>query len=199
MFKELLTQLRTGLILMILLTLITGLIYPLLVTGLAQLFFPWQSNGSLIKKEGKFIGSRWIGQRFSDPGYFMGRPSATTPFSYNGASSSGSNSGPSNRVFLETVKARSAQLKPYTSLNHPFIPVDLVTASASGLDPEISPEAAFFQVSRIATVRKIPENEIAALIHRQIQQRTFGILGEPRVNVLQLNLALMQWDASHGR
>ncbi len=130
---------------------------------------------------------------------FMGRPSMTTPFPYNGASSSGSNSGPSNLVFLTTVKTRAAQLKPFTSTINRLIPVDLVTASGSGLDPEISPEAAFFQVSRIASTRKVPENEIATLISSHIKQRTFGILGEPRVNVLQLNLALDRLEGSHGR
>ena len=195
MFKEVLGQIKTAFILLALMTLITGLLYPLVVTALAALFFPWQANGSLIEQNGKPIGSLLIGQNFTSANYFWGRPSATTPFPYNGKASSGSNSGPSNLVFLETVKERVGHLKQIESQNSLSIPVDLVTASGSGLDPDISPLAAFYQASRIAAARNIPKTEIQALIQRQIKNRTYGLLGEPRVNVLQLNLALdnLKW------
>ena len=189
MVKNAITQLKTAFILLVLMTLLTGLVYPLMVTGLAQLFFPWQANGSFIEKEGKKIGSLLIGQQFSSANYFWGRPSATVPFPYNGAFSSGSNSGPSNTRFLQTVDERVNELKK-ANPNNALIPVDLVTASASGLDPDISPYAALYQASRIAMARNIPEEKIQTLIKRHIKTRTFALLGEPRVNVLQLNLAL---------
>ncbi len=190
MFKEAISQMKTAFILLVLLTMLTGLLYPLAVTALAQFFFPWQANGSLLERNGKKIGSLLIGQNFSSPIYFWGRPSATHPFPYNGEASSGSNSGPSNLDFLATVQERVSSLKELDLENNQLIPVDLVTASGSGLDPDISPFAAFYQVSRIASARHIPKEEVYALIERQIIKRTFILLGEPRVNVLQLNLAL---------
>jgi K+-transporting ATPase ATPase C chain len=195
MFKEAMSQMKTAFILLVFLTVITGLLYPLLVTALAQFFFPWQANGSLIEKDGKKIGSLLIGQEFASPLYFWGRPSATSPFPYNGEASSGSNSGPSNLDFLAVVKGRIDYLNTVDVKKNQLIPVDLVTASGSGLDPDISPLAAFYQVSRIATARHIPEKEINALINHKIKKRTFALLGEPRVNVLQLNLALddLKW------
>lgn len=189
MFKEALSQIKTAAILLVILTLLTGLLYPLAVTALAQLLFSEKANGSLIKQEGKTIGSLFIGQSFSSPEYFWSRPSATSPFPYNGAASSGSNSGPTNPVFLKTVQDRILLLKKFHAPDN-FIPVDLVTASGSGLDPEISPLAAFYQVSRIAKARQIPEKELQQLIASQIKSRSWFFSGEPRVNVLQLNLAL---------
>ena len=195
MFKEMVSQLKTAFILLILLTIITGLLYPLAVTALAQLFFPWEANGSIIESDGKKIGSLLIGQDFSSPMYFWSRPSATAPFPYNGEASSGSNSGPSNPDFLALVQERVSYLKNSDPNNQQLIPVDLVTASGSGLDPEISPFAAFYQVSRIANARSIPEKQIHALVESQIQKRTFDLFGEPRINVLQLNIALdgLKW------
>ncbi len=183
-------QLRTSLILIILFTLITGLIYPALIAGIAQVFFSWQANGSLIKQNEKFVGSALIGQYFSDPKYFWGRPSATTPFPNNAASSLGSNLGPFNPVLFTTVKNRIDTLHGADPQNQHSIPVDLVTASGSGVDPDISPLAAFYQVPRIAKARNLPESQIQQLVQNSIQNRFLGILGEPRVNVLALNLAL---------
>lgn len=199
MIKEAIKQMKTAIMLLILLTIITGLIYPLVITGFAQLLFPAQANGSLIEQNGQVIGSRLIGQSFSSQAYFWGRPSATSPTPYNGQASSGSNSGPSNPIFLTTVKNRVAQLKQFDSQNNKPIPVDLVTASGSGLDPEISPYAAFYQIARIAQSRHIPEKELQTLIENQIKNRTWGLLGEPRINVLQLNLALDNLRTSDGR
>lgn len=170
------------------LTILTGLLYPFSITGIAQLLFPEKANGSLIQQGDTMIGSRFIGQAFSSPRYFWGRPSATHPYPYNGASSSGSNFGPTNPNFLAIVKERTQRFM--TAHHHHIIPVDLVTASGSGLDPEISPQAAFYQVTRIAKVRNMPESDIHTLIQQHIQPRTLGFLGEPRVNVLELNLAL---------
>lgn len=195
MFKAVVGQLKTGIILLVLMTLLTGFLYPLVVTALAELFFPWQANGSLIEYNGKTIGSVLIGQQFTSANYFWGRPSATSPFPYNGKASSGSNSGPSNPVFLKMVGERVNHLKQSDPSPSPLVPVDLVTASGSGLDPDISPVAALYQVSRIAAVRNRPTAELQALIVRHIKHSTFGLLGEPRVNVLQLNLALddLKW------
>ncbi|WED44571.1 potassium-transporting ATPase subunit KdpC [Legionella cardiaca] len=192
-----LKDLKTAFVLLILITVITGLIYPLAVTAFAQLFFPWKANGSLMKQDEKVIGSLLIGQSFDAPQYFWGRPSATSPFPYNSASSSGSNMGPSNPAFLATVKERIAHLKEYDSLKERLIPVDLVTASGSGLDPEISPLAAFYQVPRIAKARNIPEKDIEIIINRLIKNRTFFVLGEPRINVLELNMALDLARSAH--
>jgi potassium-transporting ATPase KdpC subunit len=186
---------KTACILLILLTFLTGLIYPVLVTGLAQLLFPWQANGSLLTKNNQRIGSTLIGQSFTDPKYFWGRPSATTPFPYNAENSSGSNIGPSNPNFLVAVKGRIQVLHQADPQNQYLIPIDLVTASGSGLDPEISPLAAFYQVSRIAKARGLAEKDISILIRHLIINRTLRILGEPRVNVLALNLALDELPA----
>ena len=183
-------QIKTAFILLMIFTLLTGLIYPGVITSLAQILFPWQANGSLVKKNGNNIGSQLIGQSFTDAKYFWGRPSATTPFPYNAANSGGSNSGPNNPDFLKTVQDRVIHLQQADLQNYDLIPVGLVTASASGLDPEISPLAAFYQVPRIAKARKIPESEITALVQSLIKERPLKILGEPRVNVLLLNLAL---------
>jgi K+-transporting ATPase ATPase C chain len=195
MFKEIFEQIKIASAMVLLFTLLTGILYPAVVTGLAQVFFPWRANGSLLANKGIIIGSELIGQSFSDPQYFWGRPSATTPFPYNGESSSGSNLGPSNPAFLNLVKSRMMDL----SQSATEIPVDLVTASGSGLDPEISPWAAYFQVPRIAKVRKMSEKELQELIKTHIQNRTFGLLGEPRVNVLLLNLALDNRESSHAK
>ena len=190
MFKEALKQMTVAIRLLILLTIITGFVYPIVVTGLAQWLFPKQANGSLIEKNGQLMGSLFIGQSFTSPNYFWGRPSETVPYPYNGAASLGSNSGPSNHDFLTTVEARIQHLKSFNEQTNDLIPVDLVTASASGLDPEISPFAAFYQVTRVAKARHLPEVQVNALVQRQIKGRSWGLLGEPRINVLQLNLAL---------
>lgn len=183
-------QLRPALTMLLLLTVLTGLLYPLAVTGLAQLFFPDQANGSLIGQDGKVVGSKLIGQYFEKPEYFWGRPSATTPFPYNAAASGGSNLGPTNPVLLEAVKARVAALRALDPGNDLTIPVDLVTASGSGLDPHISPAAALYQAKRVARARGLDENSVLTLVSKHTEGRQFGLLGEPRVNVLDLNLAL---------
>ena len=171
-------------------TVITGVIYPLIVTGAAQLVFPRQANGSLLVNNGKTVGSSLIGQSFSSPKYFWARPSATSPMPYNAANSSGSNLGPLNPALTENVKARITQLKAADAASKQAVPVDLVTASGSGLDPDISPAAAEYQVSRVAKTRNIDESEVRKLIAEYTRDRQLGILGEPRVNVLELNLAL---------
>jgi K+-transporting ATPase ATPase C chain len=192
------TQLRPAVMVLVLMTLLTGLAYPLLVTGLAQAFFPRQANGSLIVSDGRPVGSELIGQPFEDPGYFWGRLSATGTFPYNAfnaenlTASSGSNYGPLNPALLEAVKARIDSLRQADPGNTSPIPVDLVTASGSGLDPDISPAAALYQVPRVAHVRGLSEDAVRALVEQHIQPRQLGFLGEPRVNVLELNLALDQ-------
>jgi K+-transporting ATPase ATPase C chain len=183
-------QLRIALISLGLLTVITGIIYPLVVTGIAQVFFHHQANGSLIEANGKSLGSELIGQPFSDPRYFWGRLSATVAFPYDAASSSGSNYGPTNPALQEAIQARIDALKAVDPDNNEPIPVDLVTFSASGLDPDISIAAANYQVPRVARYRGLSEEQVYALVSRFTEGRQFGILGEPRVNVLQLNLAL---------
>lgn len=190
MFRDILGQIKTACILLILMTLLTGLMYPLLVTGFGQFLLPWQANGSLLEHHGKYIGSALIGQSFSSPGLFMGRPSATHPVPYNGSASSGSNLGPLNPVLLEAVRARVERLKALDAGNTLPVPVELVTASGSGLDPEISPAAALYQIPRIARARNVSEASLVALVEHYIQGRSFYLLGEPRVNVLRLNLAL---------
>ncbi len=184
------TQIRPALIAILIFTLITGVIYPLVVTGIAQLVFPRQANGSLIVRNGQTVGSELIGQSFDDPKYFWGRPSATSPFPYNAAASSGSNLGPGNPALLEAVQTRVATLKAADPTNTQPIPVDLVTASASGLDPHISLAAAIYQVPRVARVRGLSEAVVRALVNQVTEVRQFGFLGEPGVNVLKLNLAL---------
>ena len=183
-------QFRPAILSLILLTLITGVFYPLMVTGLAQLAFPRQANGSLIVREGGTAGSELIGQSFDDPKYFWGRLSATPGFPNNAASSSGSNFGPSNPALKTAVEARIAALLAADPGNTQPIPVDLVTASASGLDPDISLAAALYQVSRVARIRGMSESAVMALVERCTEGRQLGFLGEPRVNVLLLNLAL---------
>lgn len=171
-------------------TLLLGIVYPAASTAIIQLLFPHAANGSLITIGGKPIGSELIGQNFTDAKYFWGRPSATSPVPYNAAASSGSNLGVSNPVLTDAIKARIAVLKAAGPENTTPIPVDLVTASASGLDPHISPAAALYQISRVAKSRNIPEDTIRKFVNSHTEGRQFGILGEPRVNVLKLNLAL---------
>jgi len=184
------TQLRPALVLLAALTLITGLLYPLVVTGVAQVLFPRQANGSLILLDGRPVGSSLIGQPFDAPKYFWGRPSATAPFPYNAAASSGSNLGPTNDVLIKVVQARVHALKTADPDNSLSLPVDLVTASGSGLDPHISPASAAYQVRRIAHARGMEEDMVRQLVSQHTEGRQLGILGEPRVNVLALNLAL---------
>jgi K+-transporting ATPase ATPase C chain len=181
--------LRPALVILALLTLVTGVAYPLLVTGLAQAAFPSQANGSLLKQGDKVIGSSLIGQQFESPGHFWSRLSATAP-AYNAAASSGSNLGPLNPAFHDAVKARAEALRAADPGNTAPIPVDLVTASGSGLDPHISPAAAYYQVSRVAKARHLDEARVKALVDAHVEGRELGVLGEPVVNVLLLNLAL---------
>ncbi len=183
-------QLRPALVAFVAFSIITGLLYPLAVTGIAQIIFPQQANGSLIVQNGKVVGSSLIGQPFDDPKYFWGRLSATSPYPYNAAASSGSNLGPTNPALVDEVQARIDALHTADPNNTTPIPVDLVTSSGSGLDPNISPAAAEYQVARVARARGMSEDAVRRLVAQNTQGRTFGFLGEPRVNVLQLNLAL---------
>ena len=196
MLIEYFKQMKMAFILLVLFTLLTGLIYPVLVTAIAQILFPWQTNGSLIIQENKIIGSQLIGQSFTDNRYFWGRPSATTPFPYNGLNSSGSNLGPMNPDLLKTVKNRITILHQVDPSNLSPIPIDLVTASGSGLDPDISPYAALYQIPRIAKARGLSELQLKKLIDDCTTPRAFGILGEPRINVFFLNLALDNLEKS---
>jgi K+-transporting ATPase ATPase C chain len=181
---------RPALSLFAALSVITGLLYPLFITGIAQVAFPDQASGSLLKRDGKVVGSSLIGQPFSEPRYFWGRPSATSPNPYNALASSGSNLAPTNPALVDGAKARIDALKAADPEIKGPIPADLVTASASGLDPQISPAAAFFQVERIAKARGIPASAIQSILEARVVERQLGFLGEPRVNVLELNLAL---------
>ena len=183
-------HIRPALVLLIVLSVLTGLIYPAVVTGVAQLVFPRQANGSLIVRDGKVVGSSLVGQPFDDPKYFWGRPSATSPFPYNAAASSGSNQGPTNPALYDAVKGRVEALRTADPGNTAPVPVDLVTASGSGLDPHISPAAALYQVGRVAKARKLDEGVVRQLVEQHTESRQLGMLGEPRVNVLTLNLAL---------
>ena len=184
------TLLRPALSLFVLLALLTGAIYPALVTVVAKFAFPEESEGSLIRREGRIVGSSLIGQNFTDPKYFWGRPSATGGMPYNAAASGGSNQGPANPALADAVKARIDALRAAATDDGRPIPVDLVTASASGLDPEISIAGARYQVRRVAAARRLDPAAVTALIERIASTRQFGFLGEPRVNVLQLNLLL---------
>jgi K+-transporting ATPase ATPase C chain len=187
--------LRPALSLFLLLSVLTGIVYPLAVTAIGQLLFADAANGSIVSIDGKAVGSALIGQQFASPGYFWGRPSATGPYAYNGAVSSGSNLGPLNPALTAAVKARIEALRAADPGNTQPVPIDLVTASASGLDPEISLAAAQFQASRVARLREMPAAQLDQLIERLAQRPWLGIFGEPRVNVLRLNLALD--DAQH--
>jgi K+-transporting ATPase ATPase C chain len=185
-------QILPALRLFLVLTVLCGVLYPLAVTGIGQLAFPAEANGSLILRDGHAVGSKLIGQAFTSARYFWGRPSATSPMPNNAAASSGSNLGPLNPALIDSVKSRIAALHAADAGNTAAIPVDLVTASASGLDPDISLAAATYQVPRIARERKLPEEQLRALIAHTAKQKTLGVLGEARVNVLALNLALDQ-------
>ena len=187
MFKDIISSCKPAITLLAFFILLVGFLYPITITGLAQLFFSNAANGSLIQRDNKIIGSRLIGQSFTDPRYFWGRPSATTPLPYNGENSEGSNFGPSNPLLFKNIQDNLALLQADKNNK---VPVDLVTASGSGLDPDISPFAAFYQIPRIAKARSLSETTLKHLVQTMIQPRTLGILGEPRVNVLQLNLAL---------
>jgi K+-transporting ATPase ATPase C chain len=181
---------RPAVSLLALMTVLLGIVYPLVITGVAKVAFSRQAEGSLIYQNGKLIGSTLIGQSFSDPKYFWGRPSATSPQPYNGLASSGSNLGPLNPALLDAVKANVKALHDADPDNRQPVPVDLVTASASGLDPEISPAGAHYQAARVARARNLPLAQVEALIGAHEQGRLFGLIGERRVNVLNLNLAL---------
>lgn len=188
-------QIRPTLVCFALLTVLTGLAYPLLITGIAQAAFPSQANGSLIVREGKTVGSSLIGQSFDAPKYFWGRLSATTdangkPLPYNAGASAASNLGPTNPALVDEVKARVDALVTADPQNSAPIPVDLVTSSGSGLDPHITPAAALYQVHRVARARRLDEEKVRGLVAAHVEDRTLGFLGEPRVNVLELNLAL---------
>ena len=189
-----LKEIRPAVVSFLLLTLLTGIAYPLLVTGISKVVMADKANGSMIMKDGKPVGSSLIGQSFSDPKYFWSRPSATGPMPNNPTASSGSNLGPTNPALMDAVKGRIQALRDADPGNKEPVPVDLVTASASGLDPHISPAAAEYQLGRVARVRNINPDALRKLVAEHTEGRQFGILGEPRVNVLELNLAL---DAAH--
>ncbi|HMH29000.1 MAG TPA: potassium-transporting ATPase subunit KdpC [Steroidobacteraceae bacterium] len=187
MFAQLI---RPAVCLLALMTLLLGIIYPFAITGVAKLAFPHQAAGSLIYQDGKLLGSTLIGQSFSDPKYFWGRPSATTPQPYNGLASTASNLGPLNPALIDAVKANAKALHDADPDNNGPIPVELVTASASGLDPDVSPAAVQYQAARVARARNLELTRVEALIKAHVQERLFGVVGERRINVLELNLAL---------
>ena len=190
------SNVRPALVMIVLMTILLGALYPAAVTAIASVVFPSQASGSLIEKDGKVVGSALIGQPFSDPGHFWSRPSATGPVPYNAAASSGSNQGPLNPALMDAVTARIAAFRDADPGNTAPVPADLVTASGSGLDPHISPAAAEYQVARVARVRGVPEATVAELVRRHTHGRQWGVLGEPVVEVLPLNLAL---DAAGAR
>lgn len=188
--RPVLAHIRAAVVLVAVMTTLTGVVYPLVVTGIAQLLFPRQANGSLVVASGRTVGSELIGQPFDDPRYFWGRPSATSPFPYNAAASSGSNLGPTNPTLAGAVKDRIEALRA-TDPHHPGpVPVDLVTASGSGLDPHVSPAGALYQVPRVARARRMDEAAVRRLVEQHTEGRQWAVFGEPRVNVLRLNLAL---------
>ena len=196
MTQDLFRQIRPAVVVFVLLSVITGVIYPVLVTGISMAVFPSAAEGSLIRdKDGKVLGSRLIGQPFDDEKYFWSRPSATAP-AYNAGGSSGSNLGPINPALLDAVKERVKTLQATATDPSAPVPVDLVTSSGSGLDPHISPASAYYQVPRVARVRGLTEEEVRQLVEAHVEPRTLGILGEPRVNVLLLNLALDQFSSA---
>ena len=192
------TLIRPAVTLFVLLSIITGLIYPLLVTGIGQAAFPAQAAGSLIERDGKLIGSRLIGQNFTDPKYFWGRPSATAPQPYNAAASGGSNLGPLNPALQDAVESRVKALRAADPGNTQPVPIDLVTASASGLDPHISPAAADYQIARVARARGLAPEAVRNLVVQHTEARQWSVFGESRVNVLELNLALDALPAHSG-
>jgi potassium-transporting ATPase KdpC subunit len=183
-------QIRPTIVLLVLLSIVTGIAYPAIVTAIAQVAFAHQANGSLVVKDGKVVGSALIGQPFDDPKYFWGRPSATSPFAYNAGASSGSNLSPANPDLMKAVRDRVDALRVADPGNTAPVPVDLVTASGSGLDPHISPAAALYQVGRVAKARTLDEAAVRRLVEKYTEGRQLGFLGEPRVSVLALNLAL---------
>jgi K+-transporting ATPase ATPase C chain len=187
MFRE---QIKPAILMFLVLTIITGIIYPLFVTGLAQIFFQEKANGSLIYQNGKPVGATLIGQQFNDPKYFWGRPSATSGVAYNAATSSGSNLGPLSPVLNEAVQRRIEALNTPDPENTTAVPIDLITSSASGLDPHISLAAAYYQVPRVALVRNLSEDAVKEIILQHTKERLLGVVGEPVVNVLEVNLAL---------
>jgi K+-transporting ATPase ATPase C chain len=188
--------LRQSLVTLVVMVALTGVVYPLVITGIAEGLFSHEAGGSMIVEDQQVVGSELIGQPFSDPGYFWSRPSATTPVPYNAGASSGSNLGPTNPALLQAIQERVAALRAADPGNTAEVPVDLVTASGSGLDPHISPAAAEYQVARVARVRGLGEEAVRGLVAEHTEGRRWGVLGEPRVNVLELNLAL---DALTGR
>jgi K+-transporting ATPase ATPase C chain len=181
---------KPALLIFVVLSIITGIVYPLVVTGIAQVAFPGKANGSLIDRDGKAVGSTLVGQPFDDPRYFWGRPSATSPVSYNAAASGGSNLAPTNAALVDAVRSRVEALRAADPENQSPVPVDLVTSSGSGLDPHISPAAAAYQARRVARTRGLEESKIRELVAQHTEGRALGLLGEPRVNVLELNLDL---------
>ena len=188
--KNIFAELRPALSLFILLTVVTGALYPLLITAIGQAAFRNQANGSLIESTGKVVGSRLIGQPFTEDRYFWSRPSATSAMPYNAASSSGANLGPTNPALIDAIKPRIAALKAADPANTAAIPVDLVTTSASGLDPHISAAAAYYQLERVARARQLPAAKVRALLESRLESPLLGFIGSPQVNVLEINLAL---------